>query len=58
MQVFEVKAKGDSASDAAYTTDDLLLHLDQNYYECSPGIQILFCLELVYIIVQAYHYTV
>ncbi len=46
LQVFNVKAaKTESVSDASYTTDDLLLHSDQNYFESSPGIQILFCMQ-------------
>ena len=45
LQVFQVRAEGDSATDAAYTTDDLLLHSDQNIYESSPGVEFLFCLR-------------
>ena len=56
LQVFEVKAKVDSAlDDAAYSTDELLLHSDQNFYESSPGIQILFCMQWVY---EYMHYSV
>ena len=46
LQVFQVKANGDlMATDAAFTTDKLLLHSDQNFYESSPGVEFLFCLQ-------------
>ena len=36
----------EDASDVAYTTDELLPHSDQNFFESAPGVQILFCIKL------------
>ena len=46
MQVFDVVAV-EKARDAAYSDDELLHHMDQNYFESPPGIQVLFCLKLI-----------
>ena len=29
----------------AYTSSELLLHMDQGYYESTPGIQLLHCIK-------------
>ena len=44
-QVFDVVAKEDVVDDAAYSLDDLIMHMDQGYFESSPGIQVLHCLK-------------
>ena len=31
--------------DAAYTPDDLIYHMDQGFFESSPGLQMLHCLK-------------
>jgi gamma-butyrobetaine dioxygenase len=46
LSVFDVVASPDIPPvDAAYSTDDLIIHSDQNYLESPPGIQILHCLK-------------
>lgn len=42
--MFDVVAKED-VDDAAYSSDDLIMHMDQGYFESSPGIQVLHCLK-------------
>lgn len=43
--MFDVVAKEDVVDDAAYSLDDLIMHMDQGYFESSPGIQVLHCLK-------------
>lgn len=45
-KIFEVISK-DKPDDAAYSSDDLILHMDQGYFESSPGIQALHCIKSV-----------
>ncbi|XP_003385459.1 PREDICTED: uncharacterized protein LOC100633127 [Amphimedon queenslandica] len=42
--IFDVIA-AESVIDAAYSTDDLLWHMDQGVFESPPGIQLLHCLK-------------
>jgi gamma-butyrobetaine dioxygenase len=43
--IFDVKAKGETSINIAYTSEFLELHQDLVYYESPPGIQILHCLQ-------------
>ncbi|CAD5125558.1 DgyrCDS13761 [Dimorphilus gyrociliatus] len=43
-ETFQVKVKADP-NNAAYTTGILNLHIDQCYYDYTPGVQMLHCIE-------------